>query len=634
MENKKWVSILCGTGLLAVAWLGGSFYINQQTAAEIKALVDKAGTGCTVRIQNPQHQQSLFTSSGQFELHAGDQCNADNELRDLLVAKVEYQTNSVILPNALTRFSWTLKQVPNAVGKADALLELTGEGATRLTGATFSTIQSQAVTGYFDDGSWRLEPLVGDVEWHDKAMLFNLKSPRLVSRGGGDALDIQGIALHADLTDTSLSIGNSAFTIDKISTSQGFAQGFSISTVTTQNTDRLDSQVLYALNAFSALGYDGQDLKVELGVNGMHLPSVKTLMALSEDSASLQNLTVEEDQKYRAALRELINQGLSVSLTKLAGTVKNASDSSSVDGNFKIVIKPNSAPNQAIELAKVLDSSGQVMLKGNLLSEEQKNQLTQMGSAVSTPDGLLASYDYSAGILKANQQIVDQQAIQAALISADGYINTFLNKPIKDSIAGSVLDAIPQETESPDFSSAEESEQLVSAAISGFPTFGPTDSMLEDANGNRTYFQTNSEIGQQIANTCQEGNLCVVTGMVDNTNDYQYLKQLQSVALLPSTVTQPGTTDIPAGEPTAVQPSFDCNKASTKVEKLICSSSEVAAADVQLSQLYKQLVANSPAAEAIIADQKVWMKSVRGACADVQCLALAYQMRIQQLSGY
>lgn len=634
MENKKWVGILGGTGLLAVAWLGGSFYVNQQTAAEIKAIVDKAGTGCTLRIQNPQHQQSLFTSSGQFELHAGDQCNADNELRDLLVAKVEYQTNSLILPNALTRFSWTLKQVPNAEGKADAILELTGEGATRLTGATFSTIQSQAFTGYFDDGSWRLEPLVGDVEWHDKAMLFNLKSPRLVSRGG-DALDIQGIALHADLTDTSLSIGNTAFTIDKISTSQGFAQGFSISTVTAQNTDRLDSQVLYALNAFSALGYDGQDLKVELGVNGMHLPSVKTLMALSEDSASLQNLTVEEDQKYRAALRELINQGLSVSLTKLAGTIKNAADSSSVDGNFKIVIKPNSVADQAIELAKVLESSGQIILKGNLLSEEQKNQLTQMGSVLPTPDGLQSSYEYSAGILKANQRIVDQQAVQSALISADGYINTFLNKPIKDSIAGSVLEAIPEETESPDLSTAEESDQLVSAAISGFPTFGPTDSMLEDANGNRTYFQTNSEIGQQIANTCQEGNLCVVTGMVDSANDYQYLKELQSVALLPATVTQPvATAEIPAAESTPVQPSFDCNKASTKVEKLICSSSEVAAADVQLSQLYKQLVVNSPAAEAIIADQKVWMKSVRGACVDVQCLALAYQLRIQQLAGY
>lgn len=134
----------------------------------------------------------------------------------------------------------------------------------------------------------------------------------------------------------------------------------------------------------------------------------------------------------------------------------------------------------------------------------------------------------------------------------------------------------------------------------------------------------------------------MVNGMVDSANEYQYLKQLQSVELVPATasqpeveyVTPPTTAEVPAVEQTSVQPSFDCNKASTKVEKLICSASDVAAADVQLSQLYKQLIANSPDAEAIIADQKVWMKSVRGACADVQCLNLAYQLRIQQLAGY
>jgi uncharacterized protein YecT (DUF1311 family) len=363
---------------------------------------------------------------------------------------------------------------------------------------------------------------------------------------------------------------------------------------------------------------------------------------LSEDSSSIQNLTVEEDQKYRAAIRELVNQGLSVSLTKLAGTVKNAADTSAIDGNFKIVIKPNSAKDQAIQLAKVLESSGQVILKGNVLGDEEKNQLTQIGTAVSTPDGLKASYEYSAGILKTNERIFDQQTVQAALISADNYINGFLNKPIKDSLAGSAFEFTPPEAVIPDFSSAEALEQLVSTAISGFPTFGSTDSLLEDSNGNRVYFQTNSVIGHQIIDTCREGNLCVVTGMVDAANEFQYLKQLQSVELVPGTATQPEvayappptTAEIPAVEQAPVQPSFDCNKASTKVEKLICSSSDLAAADVQLSQLYKQLVANSPVAGTIVADQKVWMKSVRGACVDVQCLNLAYQLRIQQLASY
>lgn len=644
MENIKLVSILGGgAGLLALAWLGASVYVNQQTEAQIKAVIDEAGAGCAVRIQNLQHQQSVFSSSGQFELHAGDQCSVDKDLRDLLVAKVDYKTNSLILPTALTRFDWTIKQQPGAEGNIDALLELTGQGVTRIAGAVFSTIESQAFTGYFDEGSWRLEPLAGDIEWHDHAMLFNLKTPRLVSRGGGDAVDIQGIALHADLTDTKLGIGNAAFTIDKISTSLGFAQGFSVSTVATQNTDRLDSHVVYALNAFNAAGYDGQDLKIELGVNGMHAPSIKTLMELTKDSSSIQNLTAEEDQKYRATVRDLINQGLSVSLTKFAGTVRSGADTSSVDGSFKIVIKPNPAKDQLIQLSKVLESSGQIILKGNVLGDEQKAQLNQMGATVSTQDGLQASYEYSAGILKTNERIFDQQVVQSGLQSFDSYINAFLSKPIKDSIEGLGSDAAPVEVVTPEVSSADASEQWVNTAISGFPTFGSTDSMLEDSNGSRVYFETNSDIGHQIINTCREGNLCVVTGMMDNAREYQYLRQLQSVVLVP-TAAQSSAEEVPSSAPVPVEsavteqipimPSFDCKKASTNVEKLICSSSEVAAADLQLSQLYKQVVANSPVSDTIVADQKVWMKRVRGACADVECLTLAYQLRIQQLASY
>jgi uncharacterized protein YecT (DUF1311 family) len=638
--DKKLVSILGGTGLVALAWLGGSFYVNQQTAGEIKATVHKAASGCSLRIQHIQHQQFLFSSAGQFELHVGDQCNVDKDLRDLLVARVDYKTNSLILPNALTRFDWTLKQLPNEADNTDSLFELSGEGITRLTGAVFSTIKSQAFSGYFDEGSWRMEPLEGDIESYDNSMLFNLRTPRLVGRGGGDAIDIQGIGLHADLSDTTLSIGKTDFTIDKISTSQGFGQGFSITSVTTQNTDRLDSQVVYALNAFNAMGYDGQDLNLELDINGIHAPSIKTLMELSEDASSIQNLTVEEDQKLRSAIRELINQGLTVSLAKLAGTVKSAADTSSIEGNLKIVINPNSAKDQAIQLAKVLESSGQVLFKGNVLGEEQKIQLTQMGTAVLTPEGLKASYEYSAGILKTNERVFEQQDVSAALLSFDNYINEFLNKPIKDSIAGTSFEESADEAETLDYSSVDTPEQLVNMTINGFPTIAPDDSMLEDSNGNRVYFQTNSAVGHQIVNTCNEGSLCLVTGMVDIAKEYHYLKQLQSVMLAPGAAAAvqpevaPATADIPALVQVSVQPSFDCNKASTNVEKLICSSSDLATVDVQLSQLYKQLVVNSPAAEAIIEDQNVWLKSVRGFCADVECLKLAYQLRIQQLARY
>jgi hypothetical protein len=194
---------------------------------------------------------------------------------------------------------------------------------------------------------------------------------------------------------------------------------------------------------------------------------------------------------------------------------------------------------------------------------------------------LKASYEYSAGILKTNERIFDQQDVQAALLSFDTYINAFLNKPYQRQYCWvQALKNSADEAETPDYSSVDTSEQLVNmTSISGFPTIAPDDSMLEDSNGNRVYFETNSAVGHQIVDTCNEGSLCFVTGMVDIAKEYHYLKQLQSVVLVPRAAAsvQPevayataasSTADIASTEQVSMcMPSFDCNKASTNVEK-------------------------------------------------------------------
>ena len=63
-----------------------------------------------------------------------------------------------------------------------------------------------------------------------------------------------------------------------------------------------------------------------------------------------------------------------------------------------------------------------------------------------------------------------------------------------------------------------------------------------------------------------------------------------------------------------IEPSFDCKKASTKVEKMICSSSELAQEDKELNELYnkylKELQASkySNIRDSIIKGQRNWLK--------------------------
>lgn len=79
-------------------------------------------------------------------------------------------------------------------------------------------------------------------------------------------------------------------------------------------------------------------------------------------------------------------------------------------------------------------------------------------------------------------------------------------------------------------------------------------------------------------------------------------------------------------------PSFDCAKASNEPERLICSNRDLSEADVNLSQAYKVALDSSQDKEALKKEQNAWRQFERDACPDVDCMALAYQKRIAQLS--
>jgi uncharacterized protein len=77
--------------------------------------------------------------------------------------------------------------------------------------------------------------------------------------------------------------------------------------------------------------------------------------------------------------------------------------------------------------------------------------------------------------------------------------------------------------------------------------------------------------------------------------------------------------------------SFDCNKASTRSEKIICSDSKLSSADERLAKVYKEALAASADKEALRHEQKEWLASERDVCATVACMLDAYLARIGQL---
>jgi uncharacterized protein YecT (DUF1311 family) len=74
--------------------------------------------------------------------------------------------------------------------------------------------------------------------------------------------------------------------------------------------------------------------------------------------------------------------------------------------------------------------------------------------------------------------------------------------------------------------------------------------------------------------------------------------------------------------------SFDCTKATTKVEKMICQDEELSKLDEKLSEVYTSFYLLT---KEIKTDQRAWMKQ-RNQCQDRNCIKESYQTRIQELT--
>lgn len=78
---------------------------------------------------------------------------------------------------------------------------------------------------------------------------------------------------------------------------------------------------------------------------------------------------------------------------------------------------------------------------------------------------------------------------------------------------------------------------------------------------------------------------------------------------------------------------FDCAKATTKVEKLICDNAEISTLDDDLGKMYQNALnkSNAEQKQHLGANQRHWLKNIRNACQEAGCVKLAYQSRIREL---
>ena len=77
--------------------------------------------------------------------------------------------------------------------------------------------------------------------------------------------------------------------------------------------------------------------------------------------------------------------------------------------------------------------------------------------------------------------------------------------------------------------------------------------------------------------------------------------------------------------------SFDCTKSTNKVEKLICSNSELTKLDEDMAKVYDELRKKTPDEALLKRQQREWLKW-RNRCQDLVCLDERYRQRIVALN--
>ncbi|MGZ5050952.1 MAG: lysozyme inhibitor LprI family protein [Methylobacter sp.] len=78
--------------------------------------------------------------------------------------------------------------------------------------------------------------------------------------------------------------------------------------------------------------------------------------------------------------------------------------------------------------------------------------------------------------------------------------------------------------------------------------------------------------------------------------------------------------------------SFDCSKASTTVEKNICSSQELSRLDEKLTMAYQQALRLTSNKELLRHQQLEWLTLIRNTCRDSKCLETAYVERSRKIN--
>lgn len=406
--------ILLAVGALAVPW-----YSSRTLDTQIKAWADQPGQG-TWQLQKVAHQAGFFASSGSAELQFRQRCTPGGDQAPVALT-LAYRVSHVPTRSGLGQFTWTL--APSGAHSVAALAGfagLTANGVIGFDGAVSSDVALPALTWGADlqevniaasKAQLRLNGNAATLHWNVDDMDFKAKET---------SLSLHGTRLSLALDDLQGATGSVALDVDDARAGAVSLQGLKLHNELREVAQRWNYQQSVNVRSLQWMGRTLSDVALQGKVTGLHAKSAQTLSSLFSETCGFADGDTEKLALARQALKTMLVSGFSFGIPSLKARDADAS----VDAHVLLELLP--AAHGEVALAQQLQSSGEMVVKGGMLTPEQAQIAMQSGYVQEVPGGLKMSYRYAQGALTVGGQPRDASLVPLVLTRVDGLFNALL----------------------------------------------------------------------------------------------------------------------------------------------------------------------------------------------------------------
>ena len=406
-------------GALALGALAVPWYSSRQFEAEIAALAAKPAQG-PWELRNVAHHAGLFSSEGSAQVQMRSSCAQDASQAPMALA-LHYRISHLPTRSSLGQFTWTL--TPNSASNGAPSGEpaiLTASGAVGFDGALQTDMALPAWGGNADAPGLRMAPSKAQLRLDGKAMDLHWSADDIALQGQGSPLNLHGARIHIAMVDRDRGMGSAELQVDTASAGAASLQGLRLRSEMHEAADRLNYQHSLSVRSLLWMGRTLSDVVLEAAVTGLHAKSAQALATLYSAHCGYADLGEAQLAEARQALKTLVSTGFSVGIASLKARDADAS----VDAQLLLELLPS--PSGEVALAQQLQSAGQIVVKGGMLTQEQAQMAMQGGYVQEVPGGLKMGYRYAAGALTVGDKSLDASLVPIVLTRFDQAMNDLL----------------------------------------------------------------------------------------------------------------------------------------------------------------------------------------------------------------